>query len=77
MIQFQENAQTDGRTDGRTERRKDEQTLFYRTLPTTGDPKSNWKENINRFWTVSERLCALQIKMMKHQDFKSKLDGMK
>ena len=31
MIQFQENAQTDGRTEGQ----KDEQILFYRTLPAT------------------------------------------
>ena len=34
MIQFKENAQTDGRTDG--------QTLFYRTLlATAGGPKSD------------------------------------
>ena len=38
MIQFQENA----RTEGRTERRKDGQTLFHRTLPATaGNPKTN------------------------------------
>ena len=36
MIQFQEKAWTEGQTEGR----KDRQTLFYRTLPTTaGGPK--------------------------------------
>ena len=36
MIQFKENAWTDGRTDGRM----DAQTLFYRTFPATaGGPK--------------------------------------
>ena len=36
MIQFQENAWTDGRTQGG----KDGETLFYRTLQaTTGGPK--------------------------------------
>lgn len=39
--------------------------------------KSIWKENIHRFCRVSERICVLQLKMMKHQDFISKLDGMK
>ena len=37
MIQFQENAQTDGRMDGKTDRRKDRQTLFHMTLPTTAE----------------------------------------
>ena len=53
MIQFQENAHTDGRMDerkdghtdvrkdGRKDRQKDGQTLFYRTLPATaGGPTS-------------------------------------
>ena len=36
MMQFQENAWTEGRTEGR----KDGQTLFYRTLTATaGGPK--------------------------------------
>ena len=35
--------------------------------------KSIWKENIPKFWRISERICALQLKM-KHQDFNSKLD---
>ena len=38
--------------------------------------KSIWKENIHKFWRVSERICVLQLKM-KHQDFTSKLDGMR
>ena len=40
MIQFQENAETDGKMDGRTEGQKDRQTLFHRTLPAdVSDPK--------------------------------------
>ena len=35
MIQFQENAQTDGRTDEQKDGLKDGQALFYRTLPAT------------------------------------------
>ena len=38
--------------------------------------QSIWKENIHKFWRVSERICVLQLKM-KHQDFTSKLDGMR
>ena len=38
--------------------------------------KSIWTENIHKFWRVSERICVLQLKM-KHQDFTSKLDGMR
>ena len=40
--------------------------------------KSIWKENIHKFWKLSERICVLQLKM-KHQlqDFISTLDGMK
>ena len=36
MIQIQE------RTDGRTQERKDEQTLFYRTLPANAGGPKNW-----------------------------------
>ena len=40
MIQFKENAPTDGRTEGRKDGWKDGQTLFCRTLPATaGGPK--------------------------------------
>ena len=35
MIQIQENVRTDRRMDGQMEGRKDGQTLFHRTLPTT------------------------------------------
>ena len=38
--------------------------------------KSIWKENIHKFWRVSERICVLQLRI-KHQDFTSKLDGMR
>ena len=38
--------------------------------------QSIWKENIHKFWRVSERICVLQLEM-KHQDFTSKLDGMR
>ena len=38
--------------------------------------KSIWKGNIQKFCRVSERICVLQLKM-KHQDFTSKLDGMR
>ena len=41
MIEFKENARTDGRMDGRM----DGQTLFYRTLPATArGPKIVTKE---------------------------------
>ena len=40
MTRFQENVWTYKRTHGRTEGWKDEQTLFYKTLPATaGGPK--------------------------------------
>ena len=46
MIQFRENARTDGRMEGRMQGRKDGQTLFYRTFSATaGGPKSK-KEKI-------------------------------
>ena len=51
MIQFKENARTDGRTEGR----KDGQTLFYGTLPDTArDPiilvlLYNMIYNVNHF----------------------------
>ena len=38
--------------------------------------KSIYKENIHKVWRVSERICVLQLKM-KHQDFTSKLDGVR
>ena len=38
--------------------------------------KSIWKENIHKFWKISERISVLQLKM-KQQDFTSTLDGMK
>ena len=38
--------------------------------------KSIWKENIHKFWKISERICVLQLKM-KQLDFASTLDGMK
>ena len=38
--------------------------------------KSIWKENIHKFWRVSERNYVLQLNI-KHQDFTSKLDEMR
>ena len=48
MIQFKENARTDGKIDGgKTDGWKDGQTLFYRTLPSiTGGPKSEHLYNL-------------------------------
>ena len=44
MIQFKENAQTDGQKDRRT----DGQTLFYRTLPAAagGSKKVSIRDNL-------------------------------
>ena len=44
MIQFPENAQIESQKDRRMKESKDEQSLFYRTLPaTTGGPNKLWE----------------------------------
>ena len=52
MIQFKENAQTDGKMEGQ----KDRQTLFYRTLPANaGGP-------INFFYSTANQLSKFRTK---------------
>ena len=56
MIQFKENARTDGRKDGR----KDGQTLFYRILPATarGSKKLSGQKVIYLSTRIQGTLCS-------------------
>ena len=58
MIQFKENAQTDGRTDGRTDRRTDRQTLFCRTLLATAVGQKK-KKILEKIFSQVYGLCSV------------------
>ena len=63
MIQFKENAWTDGQKDGRTDGQKDgrmdEQTLFHRTLPASaGGPIISFEtpnRDLNKFFLIYKK----------------------